>query len=684
MKKVLERTKKRVLAVLISAGVILGSLAAYTVAAADEGELTNLALGMPVTASDSMATDYDGGKYYGPERVTDGVKTLEDDQSFWGVNAGKDVGSWLKIDLLTPQTVDSLKIDYRRVNIGNGIYRTFYTPQNITVQVSNTGNDGDWKTVVNKSNNIPADWADVAATTVFDYQYKLPDNTTARYVRVLFEDGGDSDGIVQISEIEVNGYGSQRVNLTLNKTAEASSCAEEGWTADKAIDGVLSKASGWSSGIKAYTYEGDAYKAEMDQVEEWLSIDLGALCELDDAVISYKREAVTDTIDRFRAVPKYITIQVKEKLADEWKNIVVRSDNVPVSWSYTTQSDLGLRTYALNGVSARYVRVLANGSSDDGIRGVQLTEVMVYGTGGAKPEVTGALSLTGVSATRQSLKKAVVKFTSNMPGTVYYAVAVAGANEPTVDTSGAGTAIIKGANTLEISNLSGSGAKEIYIVAKNEDGEVSNTVKVPIDAVSIKMISKGMTTKASSELDVNLGSNKVNDSIGIKDTDQNFWSTAIGQSINSWWQIDLDKAQELAEIRVEYRRVDLGNGNTRYRFVPKTVTIQVSNNGTDWQTVISKSDSVPAIYSDIPKSQEDIYTYSLDGVSGRYLRLLFEDGTQDLDEDAVQLMEVSVYATDYSGIPGTGENTNVNYAALALLLSSVTVAGILIYKKLVV
>lgn len=38
MKKVLERTKKRVLAVLISAGVILGSLAAYTVAAADEGE----------------------------------------------------------------------------------------------------------------------------------------------------------------------------------------------------------------------------------------------------------------------------------------------------------------------------------------------------------------------------------------------------------------------------------------------------------------------------------------------------------------------------------------------------------------------------------------------------------------------------------------------------------------------
>lgn len=198
------------------------------------------------------------------------------------------------------------------------------------------------------------------------------------------------------------------------------------------------------------------------------------------------------------------------------------------------------------------------------------------------------------------------------------------------------------------------------------------------------MISKGMTTKASSELDVNLGSNKVNDSIGIKDTDQNFWSTAIGQSINSWWQIDLDKAQELAEIRVEYRRVDLGNGNTRYRFVPKTVTIQVSNNGTEWQTVISKSDSVPAIYSDIPKSQEDIYTYSLDGVSGRYLRLLFEDGTQDLDEDAVQLMEVSVYATDYSGIPGTGENTNVNYAVLALLLSSVTVAGILFYKKLVV
>ena len=194
------------------------------------------------------------------------------------------------------------------------------------------------------------------------------------------------------------------------------------------------------------------------------------------------------------------------------------------------------------------MRVLANGSSDDGIRGVQLTEVMVYG-----------------------VEKAVRH-----------------------------------------------------------------------DAVS-----DNMSASASSELGEGRGADNANDGIGIKETDQNFWSTAIGQSANAWWQMDLETVRNIGMICVEYRRVNLGDGNTIYRFVPKTVTVQVSSNGTDWQTVISKSGNVPAIYGVMPLSQEDIYTYSLDGASGRYVRLLFEDGTQDLDEDAIQLVEATVYESLY-------------------------------------
>lgn len=63
-------------------------------------------------------------------------------------------------------------------------------------------------------------------------------------------------------------------------------------------------------------------KQKWNRLRNGSKIDLGALCELDDAVISYKREAVTDTIDRFRAVPKILQFRLRKSLPMSGKTLL--------------------------------------------------------------------------------------------------------------------------------------------------------------------------------------------------------------------------------------------------------------------------------------------------------------------------------------------------------------------------
>lgn len=53
---------------------------------------------------------------------------------------------------------------------------------------------------------------------------------------------------------------------------------------------------------------------------------------------------------------------------------------------------------------------------------------------------------------------------------------------PTIDTTGTGTACASGANTISLTSLSGAGAKDIYIVAKDAVGNVSQPLKITIPA----------------------------------------------------------------------------------------------------------------------------------------------------------------------------------------------------------
>ena len=91
-----------------------------------------------------------------------------------------------------------------------------------------------------------------------------------------------------------------------------------------------------------------------------------------------------------------------------------------------------------------------------------------------------APSLSGGGATRTSETNAAVTFTSDEAGDYYYEVVESGEAAPTIDTTGTGTSCASGANTIFLTTLSGAGAKDLYMVAKDAAGNVSDTLQIKI------------------------------------------------------------------------------------------------------------------------------------------------------------------------------------------------------------
>jgi hypothetical protein len=143
------------------------------------------------------------------------------------------------------------------------------------------------------------------------------------------------------------------------------------------------------------------------------------------------------------------------------------------------------------------------------------------------------------------------------------------------------------------------------------------------------------SASASSRIDTRHDAGKARDGI-LADHEQNYWSTANHQDVGSWWQEDLGEISSISQIQVHFRVL-----RGSYHFVPKTITFQVSDDGSNWRTVVSKSANVPAIKS---ASDGKPYTYAIND-KGRYVRLLFEDGTDVArvsNIKAVALVEVKV------------------------------------------
>lgn len=87
--------------------------------------------------------------------------------------------------------------------------------------------------------------------------------------------------------------------------------------------------------------------------------------------------------------------------------------------------------------------------------------------------------LTADAVSRVSHTNASISFRADERGTYYYVIVASGETEPSVDTSGVGTQMQGGLNTISLTNLT-SGAKKIYIKGKNATGLISTLLVMDI------------------------------------------------------------------------------------------------------------------------------------------------------------------------------------------------------------
>ena len=176
---------------------------------------------------------------------------------------------------------------------------------------------------------------------------------------------------------------------------------------------------------------------------------------------------------------EYISVVIEDNGAITYYGRILQLDGTTNGASGTASLNLP-DGVTLSGTTKLYVfNEQYNGGENDDTKltdyGSQLVEV--------NPTVdTTAPALTAGSVTRDSETAATVKFTSDEAGTYYYEVVESGAAEPTIDTTGEGTACDTTEQTISLNNLSGAGAKDIYIVAKDAVGNVSQSLKITIPA----------------------------------------------------------------------------------------------------------------------------------------------------------------------------------------------------------
>jgi hypothetical protein len=178
--------------------------------------------------------------------------------------------------------------------------------------------------------------------------------------------------------------------------------------------------------------------------------------------------------------------------------------------------------------------------------------------------------------------------------------------------------------TKDIQNLSSLAIRSGWPEIKNIE-----IPEPPPKKGTLKKIASGEVTSSSSELDEQYDASKAFDG-----NPGSIWCCVDDYDVNSWWMIDLGSTKEVGKVQVQYRNLD-----NRFQFVPVSVTVQASSDGTNWINTVNKSDNVPKAGSVYNAA---MFEYPV-GVSARYLRLLFEDGgTRYAGYKVIELREVKI------------------------------------------
>lgn len=173
---------------------------------------------------------------------------------------------------------------------------------------------------------------------------------------------------------------------------------------------------------------------------------------------------------------EYISVIIADENGAQYYGRVAQPDTDSGTVNVTIPTGLTDGTYTLYVFSEQY-----NGGEQDDTKLTDYASAFETVALTVSSDTT-APTLTPGSATRDSETAATVKFTSDEAGEYYYAVVESGDTAPTIDTIVAGTSCDTTEQTISLTSLSGAGAKDIYIVAKDAAGNVSQQLKITIPA----------------------------------------------------------------------------------------------------------------------------------------------------------------------------------------------------------
>ena len=263
-------------------------------------------------------------------------------------------------------------------------------------------------------------------------------------------------------------------NLNLNSVLFTS--AAEGGKIPAAASGGTQGAVGADAIFEIGDYAGSEWKLTLLDSSRNFSVKEGTATGKpgDTITLSYTGATVYDAES---APNEYISVIIADSSGAQYYGRITQPTSADGQVEITIPTSLVNGTYTLNVFSEQY-----NGGANDDTKLTDYASAFEAVTLTVSSDTT-APTLSGGSATRDSETSATVKFTSDEAGSYYYAVVGSDEAAPAIDTTGTGASCVSGENTISLTSLSGAGAKDIYIVAKDAVGNVSEKLKITIPAI---------------------------------------------------------------------------------------------------------------------------------------------------------------------------------------------------------
>lgn len=284
MKNKMDNISKRILPLFIVFTMFL-SFVPVRAEVNTEVQRENLALGKSATAS-----GHEAGSNFTADKVIDGTIDRPTDinkggSSRWASELNE-VNPWITIDLEEVKAFDEVVIEWERRNVNsykievsddNSTWTAIHnsTTKNKFTDVLNIGSQNARYVKITIEDYSPTqEGSTISWNTVSIYEVEIYNNEPEQPVEPV-----EPEQPVEPEEPEII-VPAAGDNVALSKTATSSSNETNTLTADKAVDGIKTKASRWASAVSS--------------AEQWITVDLGAKTQIENVVIEWERRNATE------------------------------------------------------------------------------------------------------------------------------------------------------------------------------------------------------------------------------------------------------------------------------------------------------------------------------------------------------------------------------------------------------